>query len=630
MNKNTKKTLGTGISSQNKLMLLGLVTSSFLIVLVAAFVINMTQKKIFDSYYNFGLMMTKTLAVQSTTTPVSNTAQYDLIKENARNLTKNHDDIASIIFTNKDGKIIFSAQKKGNIKENNLEFSSPVIVEMPNGQKQTLGSIQLGLNGKTLDEVKTATKSSMVIIFIVAWVISIFAVMVNTMLLTRQITFLADGVSKISSGEFGYTFNTKELWGDIKLLFDSFNDMSSRLRQYDEKNIDKLTYERNKLEAVLMSIVNGVVVCDKFDKVILFNNSALKILGLSAHNIMNSKIQDYYDSEGELCFKDKIEQFKNTPLEEMESAQPEFQVKIDEKVFKTVISPMFNLNQEYMGYIIVLHDMTKEAEIDKMKNNFISNVSHELRTPVTVLRSYIDTLYNYGADFNLETQKEFIGILNQEITRLNVMVNDILDFSRLESPNVKLEKNFANITPIIELVVSSLNIIAQEKDLTFSVIIEPNLPKAYINSESIERTIKNLLSNAIKYSHKGGRIKVRAEVDKTGKNIELSVEDNGIGIPSEHLPKIFDRFYRVENATHTIKGTGIGLHLVKVAIEKHHDGTVFVESQEEAGSKFGFTLPIYKEAPEDNASNQNEVKHEVRATAKQNPNDGWEIVLEKK
>jgi two-component system sensor histidine kinase NblS len=111
-----------------------------------------------------------------------------------------------------------------------------------------------------------------------------------------------------------------------------------------------------------------------------------------------------------------------------------------------------------MGYIIVLHDMTKEAEIDQMKNNFISNVSHELRTPVTVLRSYIDTLYNYGADFNLETQKEFIGILNQEITRLNVMVNDILDFSRLESPNVKLEKGFANIAPIIELVVSSVDI----------------------------------------------------------------------------------------------------------------------------------------------------------------------------
>lgn len=629
MNKKFKKTHSTGLSSQNKLMILGLVTSSLLIVLVAAFVINTTQKKIFDSYYNFGLMMTKTLAVQSVTTPISNTAQYDLIKENAQNLTRNHDDIGSVIFTNKDGKIVFASQKKGNIKEENLQFSSPVVVETPDGKKQTIGSIQLGLNGKTLNEVKTTTKSSMVIIFIVAWFISIFAVMVNTMLLTRQITFLVDGVSRISSGDFGYTINTKDLWGDIKLLFDSFNDMSSRLRQYDEKNIDKLTYERNKLEAVLMSIVNGVVVCDKFDKVILFNNSALKILSLSANNIMNSKIQDYYDSEGNLCFKEKIEQFKNTPLEDMESSQPEFQVTIDEKVFKTVISPMFNLNQEYMGYIIVLHDMTKEAEIDKMKNNFISNVSHELRTPVTVLRSYIDTLYNYGSDFNLETQKEFIGILNQEITRLNVMVNDILDFSRLESPNVKLEKNFANIAPIIELVVSSLNIIAQEKELTFSVIIEPELPKAYINSESIERAIKNLLSNAIKYSHKGGRIKVRAEVDKSGKNIELSVEDNGIGIPSEHLPKIFERFYRVENATHTIKGTGIGLHLVKVAIEKHHEGNVFVDSQEGAGSTFGFKLPIYKEAPKDDTPKP-EAQHGITATAKQNPNEGWEITLEKK
>lgn len=629
MSNHIKKTHSNGLSSQNKLMLLGLVTSSILTILVAAFVINMTQKKIFDSYYNFGLMMTKSLAVQTIDTKAPAGSQYDLIKDNARSLTKNHEDIGSIIFTDKNGKIIFASQKKGNIKESNLEFSSPVIFETPAGQKQTIGSIQLGLNGKTLDDVKTTTKSSMIIIFSVAWLISIFAVMLNTMLLTRQITLLAEGVSRISSGDFGYTVNTKDLWGDIKLLFDSFNDMSSRLRQYDEKNIDKLTYERNKLEAVLMSIVNGVVVCDKFDKVILFNNSALKILGLSAQNIMDSKIQDYYDSEGELCFKEKIEQFKNTPLEEMETEQPEFQVKIDNKVFKTVISPMFNLNQEYMGYIIVLHDMTKEAEIDQIKNNFISNVSHELRTPVTVLRSYIDTLYNYGEDFNLETQKEFIGILNQEITRLNVMVNDILDFSRLESPNVKLEKSFVNLSPIIELVVSSVQIIAEEKNLTFSVIIEPNLPKAYINSESIERALKNLLSNAIKYSHRDGRIKVRAEIDKSGRDIEISVEDNGIGIAQEHLPKIFDRFYRVENATHTIKGTGIGLHLVKIAIEKHHNGEVFVESRENAGSTFGFKLPILKDTHKEDAAAKKS-SSEIMATAKQNSNDNWEITFEKK
>lgn len=620
------------MSSQNKLIITGMVLSSMFIILTSIFVINSTQKKIFDSYYNFGLMMTKTLAVQTIddTAKLEGNAKYRKIKENAQSLIKNHDDIASIIFRNNDGKVLYSAYKKGVIKEQNLEFSSPIFSEDEEGNKKTYGSIQLGLSGKTLDEVKATTKSSMIVIFLIAWLISILAVMINTMLMMRQVTLLSDGVRRISSKEFGYEINTKDLWGEIKILFDSFNDMSKRLRQYEEKNIDTLTSERNKLEAVLMSIANGVIVCNNYDKVILFNNSALRVLGLTAQTIMNSKIQDYYDAEGELCFKEEIASFKNTPLEEMEQNPPEFQVKIDNKIYKAVISPMFNLSQEYMGYIIVLHDMTKEAEIDNMKNNFISNVSHELRTPVTVLRSYIDTLYNYGDDFNIETQKEFIGIINQEITRLNVMVNDILDFSRLESPNVKLEKKFVNIGPIAELVASSVKVIADEKDISMSVIIEPDLPKVYINTESIERALKNLLSNAIKYSHKGGRVKVRIEIDKTGESVELAVEDTGIGIPEQHLAKIFDRFYRVENATHTIKGTGIGLHLVRVAIEKHHEGEVFVSSKEGEGSIFGFRLPILKGAPEE--EDKGTTVKEVVACAKQNPEDNsdWEITIEKK
>lgn len=615
------------INSQNKLMFIGLMMSSILIILVAGFTIAITQKKIFDSYYNFGLMMCKTLAIQ----PISNNndvSSYDLLKQNAENITRNHPDISSIIFYDNKGKTTYSTSKNNqgiNPKED-LNFNAPLILEQ-DGQTITTGAIRLTLNSQTLNTVKKTTKNSMIIIFSVAWFMSLFAVMVNTILLTRQIGFLADGVNRISSGQFGYKVNTKDLWGDIKLLFDAFNDMSIRLHQYEESNIDKLTYERNKLEAVLMSIANGVVVCDKFDKVVLFNNSALKNLEVEADNLMDSRISEYYDGEGNHCFKEEIEKFKNTPLEEIENNQPEFQVKIDEKTFKTVISPMFNLNNEYMGYILVLHDMTKEAEIDQLKNNFISNVSHELRTPVTVLRSYIETLHCYGDDFNEETQKEFIGILNQEITRLNNMVNDILDFSRLESPNIKLEKTFCELAPIAEVVVSSLGIIAKEKEINFSMIFEPNMPKIYINADNIERAIKNLISNAIKYSHKGGKIKVRIELDKTGKNIIFSVEDNGIGIPQEHLEKVFDRFYRVENATHTIKGTGIGLHLVKVSIEKHHNGEVFVNSTLGEGSTFGFKLPIL--APiEDNTPKT--TKPTVHATAIQHTEDGWEINLEKK
>ena len=598
---NESKSGFLNLSTQNKLIIVGWCLSSILIFITAWFVIGNTQRKIFESYYNFGLMLAKTLAIESVdiTSELPEQEKYLKLKSHANSIIKGNKDILYITFTNDTGNVIYSSLDKPLQTTNNkiIEVNTPMMT-VKDGQKVVIGSVQIGLTGSTMREVSKTTRNSIIIIFTVAWVIAIFAVLVNTLLITRQITLLLEGVKRISTGEFGYTVAAKDLWGEIKQLFEAFNDMSKRLRQYEEKNIDQLTYERNKLEAVLMSIANGVVVCDNYDKVILINNAALKMLDMSAKEILNTKIQDYCDMNSELCFKPTIEKFKDTPLEEIEAKPLEVQVKVNNRVIDTITSPIFTLSQEYLGYIMILHDVTREAEIDQMKNCFISNVSHELRTPVTVLRSYIDTLHNCGDDLDENTKKEFISIMNEEADRLNKMVNDILDFSRLESPDVRLEKSFVDIGPILELTVSSVKVLAEEKKLSFSVIVEPDLPKVFINSDSIERVIKNLLSNAIKYSNEYGRIKLRAELDRTGENVEVSVEDNGIGIPEEHLIKIFDRFYRVENNTHTIKGTGLGLHLVKVAIEKHHDGEVFVESKVGEGSKFGFRLPVVKQDDE--------------------------------
>jgi len=586
------------LSTQNKLIILGWLLSSVLIFVTAWFVIGNTQKKIFESYYNFGLMISKTLSVYSVDL-ISGIPEEEIsnkLEKHARSIIKGNQDISYIVFRDADGDILYSNKNTAADSENiklskKIEISTPMVSDI-NGNKKVIGNVQLGLTGKTMDMVGKTTRDSMIIIFTVAWIVSIFAVLINTLLITRQVTLLLDGVKRISTGEFGYTLASKDLWGEIKQLFEAFNDMSARLRKYEEKNIDQLTYERNKLEAVLMSIANGVVVCDNYDQVILVNNAALKMLDMSTREIINSKIQNYCDSNGKLCLHNVIEKFKDTPLEEIEAKPLESQLEVDNKIIQAIISPIFTLNQDYLGYIIVMHDITKEAEIDKMKSCFISNVSHELRTPVTVLRSYIDTLYNFGSDFDEKTRNEFLETINNEADRLNKMVNDVLDFSRLESPNVKLDKIPADIAPIIELTVESMRVIAEEKNVSFSIIIEPNLPKVFLNTESIERAMKNLLSNAIKYSHTGGKIKIRAEIDRSGKYLEVSVEDNGTGIPQEHLAKIFDRFYRVENNTHTIKGTGLGLHLVKVSIEKHHAGEVFVNSKLNEGSTFGFRLPV--------------------------------------
>ena len=225
--------------------------------------------------------------------------------------------------------------------------------------------------------------------------------------------------------------------------------------------------------------------------------------------------------------------------------------------------------------------------------NFISNVSHELRTPVTILSSYADTLYNFGNEFKFEEQKEFIGTINQEVIRLNRMVNDILDFSRLQSDRT-LEKEKQDITLTIEKIAQSHKVLADEKNISITFIKEDGLPHLNYNSQSIERVMSNLITNAIKYSPNDSRIKIRAEIARDSNYLEVSVEDNGMGIAPEHQKMIFERFYRIENQVHTVKGTGLGLHLVKVAIEKHHQGKVFVKSKLNEGSTFGFWLPIDK------------------------------------
>ena len=588
-------TKSISISTQNKLILLGLVISTVLIVGLAVFAITNIQQKISEVYAGFGEILTKTLAIESVeiTKDVQEFDKFSTLQAHTRSIINSNNEIAFIEFKDADNKIIYSSKNDypNRAKQALITSSSQMIVN-DNGVKTNIGKVTVGLSGGATKDISHATRNSMLVVFTVAWLVFTLVILINTILITRELSMLHHGVKKISTGQFGYTLDDKNTSGEIKDLIHAFNDMSLRLHQYEEQNIDQLTLERNKFEAVLMSIVNGVVVCDNFDNVVLVNNAAKKMLEVEDEQILNTKIQMYCDTDGELCFKEKIEQFKDTPLDVMENKPLEFNIEVDNRVIKSVISPMFSKNQDYVGYVIVLIDVTKEVEIDKMKSNFISNVSHELRTPVTVLRTYIDTLYNHSDDFDEKTNKEFFEVINKEAARLQKMVNDILDFSRLEAGNVKVVKENTNIIPLIECEIKSMQVLAEEKNITFSLIKEPNLPEIPINADSIERALNNLLSNAIKYSPENGRIKVRAEIARDPQFVEVSVEDQGCGIPEEHQKKIFERFYRVENDTHTVKGTGLGLYLVKITIEKHHQGQVFVKSKPNEGSTFGFRLPI--------------------------------------
>lgn len=566
------------LTTQNRLIISGLLLSTILIVAIAVFAIFNIQKKLNYGYQNFGQIVSRALAIECTELASS----PETLKAHADTIVASHNDIVFIEFRDAEGKLIYKTDAKKSVSH-----KSPSITV--NSPMKDAGSVTVGLSGSIIAQISATTRASLLFVFSVAWIVFAFVILINTYLITRELRILHDGVHKISSGEFGFTITDKDVSSEVKELFNAFNDMSNKLHIYEEQNIEQLTLERNKLEAVLMSIANGVVVCDNNDSVVLVNNHAHQLLDLEENQMLDTKIQNYIDTEGNYCFKDKIEEFKDTPLDIMEKKPLEFNIQVDKRVIKSIISPMFTRHKDYVGYIIVLIDMTKEAEMDAMRSTFISNVSHELRTPVTVLRSYIDTLYNYGSDFDYDTQKEFIETINQEIIRLNGMVNDILDFSRMEA-NAQMEKALNSIYEVVDTCVEHVQRLTNEHNLTISVNKEENIPEFLFNYDGIERALTNLLSNAIKYSPENGEIKVNLR--KNGDEIELTVTDQGCGIAPEHQKKIFDRFYRVENNIHTVKGTGLGLHLVKTTIEKYHNGKIFVQSQVGQGATFGIILPI--------------------------------------
>lgn len=588
-----------GMSAQKKLIITGLFFSTLLLFLISALAVFSIKDNLNMCYKYFGQIISKSLAIEtvSLTRGLPKETIYNTLRTHSISIIETNEDMAFIEFKDSNSNVIYSTENDGicSSRKSRVTVSSPLVV-FQNGSPTAIGSVTIGLTGSIVDEVSSMTRLSLAIAFLIAWLTIALIIIMNTLIATKELRTLCDGVRKLSSGEFGYKINSKGVSKEAREVFKAFNNMSEKLHLYNESSVESLMLERNKFEAILMSIVNGVVVCDNNDRVVLVNEHAKQMLEVTDDEIINTNLQQYCDSNGIGAFEEKIKEFKNTPINQMVDKPLEFNIEVADKIFKTVISPMFLSNGDYVGYIVVLIDFTKEEEMNKMRSQFISNVSHELRTPVTVLRSYIDTLYTMGDEFDLETQKEFIGIMNKEIIRLHDMVNDILDFSRYQAKNIHLDKEMSDVSKLIQECVDRANVLAEEKEISIIVMIEPDLPQIPINYDSITRAVMNLLTNAIKYSPNGKKVKVK--VEKIKEYVEISIEDEGIGISEENQKKVFDRFFRVENKTHTVKGTGLGLHLVKVAVEKHHHGKVFVKSKLNEGSTFGIMLPIKVEAEE--------------------------------
>ncbi len=584
-------------SSENKILLLVITSISVSFLIVAFGIYTNYNNSLADNYDRFANMITEVVSVGGVERLSSTNPEFG-VKHFADDMVAGSDDIAAIEFYDKSGRLIYKSAKPLSTAESKTvtDYVAPLRrVLHDDMEPEEVGTVHVKLTGKTLRDIKVATGNIIIWVFLSAWFISVLAVSLNTYILSKHLRTFVRGVKRLSTGDFGYKILEHDLWGELKTLAESFNDMSMRLRAYEDQNLETITFERNKLKAILLSIADGVVVCDMQAKVAIINDAACDMLGYkSSEWALGSNLKDYTTENGTRCFEPIIADFEKVLADKQAPLPPLFihKLEVPGTTLKIMLSPIQDTEGDMLGFVLIMHDVTKETEVDKMKTSFISNVSHELRTPVTTIKSYVDTIYNHGKDLDAETYDEFIETINTETDRLKKLVNDILDFSRLDEGAVVLERELADMTPVINLTVQSVKVLADQKKITLSTAIESGLPKLYINSDSIERVLRNLLSNAIKYTDEGGRIRVRAEVTEIGDALEVSVQDTGSGIAEEHLPHLFDRFYRVENKVHTVKGTGLGLHLVKVAIENHHGGEVFVKSEVGVGSTFGFRIPL--------------------------------------
>ena len=316
-NKSMSERQKISLTTQNRLIIFGLVLSTLLIMAIAIFATVNIQKNLNDSYQNFGQVISKILAIESVeiTKNVSQKEAYNILKTHSDSILKSHHDIIFIEFRDSQGNLVYRAEnsKENSSKKPSLSVSSPMVNVVTGAN---IGSVTVGLSGAIVGKVSSTTRASILFVFVIVWLVFAFVVLINTYLITRELRILHDGVQKISSGEFGYKIEGKDVSDEVKELFDAFNNMSARLNVYEEQNIEQLTLERNKLEAVLMSIANGVVVCDNNDKVTLINNHAKELLELEGDQLLNTNIQSYVDTEGEYCFSEKIDEYKKLSLEE--------------------------------------------------------------------------------------------------------------------------------------------------------------------------------------------------------------------------------------------------------------------------------------------------------------------------
>ena len=391
-------------------------------------------------------------------------------------------------------------------------------------------------------------------------------------ILIRPIQALTVGTRQVAAGDFSQRVAV-EGHDEIGVLARNFNHMAKVL----EDTISEAENERNKLSTLFLHMTDGVVAFSTSGTMIHCNPAAMQMLarGLDA----TTTFDELFGSEAEL----------DTLLTLRRPQYLELQKTVGERELELFMAP-FSSDQTQGGVLVVIHDVTEQRKSEQSKREFVANVSHELRTPLTNIKAYAETIISAGDELPGEMRSNFLGVIVGEADRMTRIVQDLLTLSKIDYGKMEMNISRFSFRKAVESVYEAAKLNAEQNHHhTMLLTEEEDIPEVNGDRERIEQVVTNIVSNAVKYTPDGGRIEIH--VGKTGKNVYVRVSDNGIGIPEKDLPRLFDRFYRVDKArSRESGGTGLGLSIAQ-EILKQHKGSIRIDSVYGEGTDVRITLP---------------------------------------
>lgn len=370
---------------------------------------------------------------------------------------------------------------------------------------------------------------------------------------------------------------------EIGQLALSFNNLSKKLQQARSSTES----ERRKLSSVLSHMTDGVIATDRKGDIILLNDPAEKMLNVSRETALDQSVLEVLGIQEEFTL-DHL-------YEEPDSVLLDFSTRNEPYILRASFSVIQKETGKANGLIAVLYDVTEQERIEQERREFVANVSHELRTPLTTMRSYLEALTD-GAWQDPNIAPQFLTVTQEETERMIRLVNALLQLSKLDSTEHRLMKEWVDFTDFFNNVIDRFEM-SKEQNVSFKRSFSKKSRFIDMDTDKITQVLYNIISNALKYSPEGGTVTYRLR--DRGELLEISVSDQGMGIPKENVDKIFERFYRVDKArSRQMGGTGLGLAIAKEMIEAH-GGSVWAKSEEGKGTTIYFTLPMATDEEDD-------------------------------